>query len=95
MDINLLKRLAAKYIWWKTPDEAVLTPERVAAQVMDLGDYEDVQQLLETFGEAYLRRVLQKAEAGMFSSKSWAYWHYRLGVSEIGEVPALPQRRVA
>jgi hypothetical protein len=30
----LLRRLAEKYIWWQTPDEAALMPERVAAQVM-------------------------------------------------------------
>lgn len=27
----------AKYIWWKTPDEAVAFPERLVAQVMNIG----------------------------------------------------------
>ena len=30
---SVLRGLAAKYIWWKTPDEAMLYPERVVAQV--------------------------------------------------------------
>ncbi len=36
---ELMLRLAAKYIWWKTPEEAMLYPERVVAQVMDIGQF--------------------------------------------------------
>lgn len=41
IDPNTLKSFARKYIWWKTPDEAVALPERVIAQVMNIGDYAD------------------------------------------------------
>jgi hypothetical protein len=86
---------ARKYIWWKTPEEAVAQPERIVAQVMDLGDYDDVQSLVHEAGTAYLREVLRRAEAGQFNARSWTYWHYRLGLSDPGQVPALPERRVA
>ena len=33
------RQLARKYIWWKTPEQAVQQPLRVLAQVMDIGDY--------------------------------------------------------
>ena len=92
---DLLKRLAAKYIWWKSPEEACEAPNRIIAQVMDIGDYNDAQTLIAHIGEDHLRRVLVEAEAGLFSPKSWAYWHYRLGVSKAGEVPNLPRRLVA
>lgn len=95
MKTEILKRLAGKYIWWKTPEEAMKTPDRIVAQVMDLGDYDDVLVLIEVFGEGHLRGVLRNAEIGLFSSKSWAYWHYRLGLAVAGEVPGMPQRRVA
>ena len=95
MKTEILKRFAGKYIWWKTPEEAMKTPDRIVAQVMDLGDYDDVQALIEVFGEDRLRGVLQNAEIGQFSPKSWAYWHYRLGLAIAGEVPEMPQRRVA
>lgn len=88
-----LKRLASKYIWWKTPDEAVAMPERVIAQVMDIGDYADVQWLVSQVGDAVLRDVLVHAQAGQFGERSWAYWHYRLGLSNVDQVPALPVRR--
>jgi len=90
-----LKPLARKYIWWKTPDVAVTTPERVVAQVMNIGDYADVQSLALLVGDEVLREILTHAEAGQFNERSWAYWHYRLGLSSVGHVPALPVRRFA
>ncbi|HEU4785070.1 MAG TPA: hypothetical protein VFS83_17165 [Ktedonobacterales bacterium] len=92
---HLLSSWAARYVWWKTPAEALRYPERIIAQVMDIGDYDDVQKMLRAFGEATPRYILRHAEAGMFSSRSWAYWHYRLGLAAPGQVPPLPQRRVS
>lgn len=90
-----LKPLARKYIWWKTPEEAVAMPERVIAQVMNIGDYYDVQALASQAGDEVLRDVLTHAEAGQFNERSWAYWHYRLGLSSVDHVPALPARKFA
>ena len=90
-----LKPLACKYIWWKGPDEAVTMPERVIAQVMNIGDYSDVQSLVAQVGDEVLRNVLAHAQAGQFNERSWAYWHYRLGLSSVGQVPALPVRSFA
>lgn len=94
-DREMLKRFAARYIWWKTPEEAMEMPERIVAQVMDIGDFDDVRELAEAVGDEYLRRVIANAEAGMFSGKSWAYWHYRLGLAKAGETIATRERRVA
>ena len=92
---DILKPLASKYIWWKTPDEAVKMPARVIAQVMNIGDYHDVQQLASQIGDDILRDVLTHAEAGQFNERSWVYWHYRLGLSTLEQVPELPTRRFA
>jgi hypothetical protein len=61
---------------------------------MNIGDYDDVQQLVEGFGNHYLRQVLASVEAGQLNERSWHYWHYRLGMAKPGEVPPLPKRRV-
>lgn len=90
-----LKQLAAKYVWWKTPDEAMAWPDRVIAQVMDMGDYADVQILANQLGDDRLSDVLTHAQAGQFGERAWAYWHYRLGLAALGEVPKLPVRRFA
>lgn len=86
---------ARKYIWWMTPAEAITMPERVVAQIMNIGDYDDVQALATLAGDAYLRSVLRQAEIGQFTPRSWAYWHYRLGLAEPGHVPPLPVRTLA
>ena len=71
------------------------TPERVVAQVMNLGDYDDVQAVVVALGDEYLREILRKAEAGQFDERSWTYWHYRLDLAEPGAVPSMPARRTA
>ncbi len=92
---DVLKPMASKYIWWKTPDEALAMPERVIAQVMNIGDYDDVLALEAVVSEADLAQVLAHAQAGQFSARSWTFWHYRLGLSEVGQVPEMPVRRFA
>ena len=93
-DAEALKPYAKKYIWWKAPDEAVAMPERVIVQVMNIGDYDDVQSLAELVGDDILRRVLVHAEIGQFTERSWAYWHYRLGIAEAEILPPMPKRRL-
>jgi len=86
-------QLASKYIWWKTADEAAAMPERVMAQVMNMGDYADVQTLAHQVGDDALRQILVHAQAGQFGPRSWAYWHYRLGLADVEQVPPLPVRK--
>ena len=95
VDSASLHPFACKYIWWKTPEEALLQPERVIAQVMNIGDYDDVQTLDALVGEDVLREVLLHAEIGEFNERSWAYWHYRLGLAEWNTLPPMPTRKLA
>ena len=95
MDGDVLKRLASKYVWWKTPDEAVAMPERVIAQVMNIGDYADVQTLVHLVGDDALKHVLVDAQAGQFGERSWAYWNYRLGLASLDQLPSMPVRKFA
>jgi hypothetical protein len=88
----MLKRMAKKYVWWKSPEEAITMPERIVAQVMDIGDYTDAQELIGQVGEDALREVLRNAQAGQFRARSWHYWHYRLGMATLEHVPAMPTR---
>ena len=94
MNESLLREFARKYIWWKTVDEALVDPERITLQVMDIGVYEDIVRLLKATSEDYLRKTLLNAQAGALSARSWCFWHYRLGLAKTAaEVPPLPARR--
>lgn len=94
MDSKLIRDLARKYIWWKTPDEAMNEPKRVIAQVMNIGDYDDVQAMAHEVGDDTLRLVLTNAEIGQFNARSWAYWHYRLGLGTLDHLPPMPKRHL-
>ncbi len=94
-ELMTLRPFASKYIWWKRTDDAMVTPERVVAQVMNIGDYGDVQVVANSIGDNYLCHVLQHAEIGQFSARSWTYWHYRLGLVTPNEtMPEMPKRRL-
>ncbi len=70
-------------------------PLRVMAQVMNIGDYDDVQLLANQLADDALSNVIAHAEAGQFNDRSWTYWHYRLGLAALEQVPPLPVRRFA
>ena len=90
---HILRDFAARYIWWKTVDEAMQYPERVLAQVMNLGTYTDLGRLLTSWTPEELCHVLTQAEPGWFNERSWAFWHLRLAITPVnGTPPPLPQR---
>ncbi len=88
---KLLKRLRKRYIWWKTPG---IEPDedRIIAQVMDIGTYEDVKALEAEVGRMRIRQVLSAARPGWFSPRSWDYWHLTLGLAKFDEIPPQPER---
>jgi hypothetical protein len=90
----LLLELAARYNWWQSPEVAVKFPERIVAQVMNLGSFEDTRRMAEELGEDCLRAVLEHSEAGQLNARSWRYWHYRLNRAEPDQVPPMPRRRI-
>lgn len=86
--LNYLSVMAERYIWWKQADEALTQPNRVIAQVMEIGSTDDVILLLKKFQPLDLANVLSVAEQGWFSPKSWKFWH---NYCEL-ETPPLPER---
>ena len=94
MDLDGLALLAHKYIWWKSVDDALEQPDRIIAQVMNIGDFDDMLRIEALAGEEAMRTVLRQAEIGQFTPRSWSYWHYRLDMAAIDKVPALPARRL-
>jgi len=94
LDRDTLSFFAQKYIWWKSVEEAIKQLGRVIAQVMNIGDFDDIQALEMLAGTELLKKILNEAEIGQFSSRSWSYWHYRLDLAAVDEVPAMPARRL-
>jgi hypothetical protein len=63
---------------------------RLVAQAMQLGTWEDAHELLQLVGRDLFVEVLHAPPPGVFSAKSWTFWHRRLG---LGEPPELPVGR--
>ena len=92
---RLLRELARSYLWWLPPAQAGARPGLAITQTMELGDFADQRRLEAALGRERLALALRSAEAGRFSARSWAYWHYRLGLTTPGRLPPLPRRKLA
>ena len=91
---RLLGELARKYVWWLSPGQAAARRDLTITQTMELGDFDDQRRIEAALGRQGLSRELRSAAAGRLSPRSWAYWHYRLGLAAPGRVPPLPRRRL-
>lgn len=86
-----LAELARRLVWWQEPERTLARPERLVAQAMTDGTWEEVELVRQTFGEPVLRAVLTDPPPGVFDARSWNYWHLVLGM---WPVPPLPRRRL-
>lgn len=82
---------AELYIWWKPPSESMLYPQRILAQIMNIGFWEDWCKMSELFSDQNLQDVLDTAEIGQFNERSWHFWHNRLSG---GHIPPMPERKL-
>ena len=85
-----LDKLASRYVWWNSPEWAYEHPDIFLSNVMNLGNWDDIQSLRQAVGDRVLKQVLRAAPAGYFHPRSWDYWHVKLGIKPI---PALPKRK--
>ena len=83
--------IAARLFWWKSRTDALADPVRFAAQVMVLGNWEDVQTARQKLGDELFRATLAQAPPGVFDEPSWVYWHNVFGIAP---VPPLPTRNL-
>ena len=83
--------MARKYVWWQPAERTLEDPLLLLAQMMTLGTVDDVRWLLSLVSPSDLRRVLHDPPIGVFNRRSWNFWHLRLGLTP---VPELPTRRL-
>jgi hypothetical protein len=88
---NLLADLAARYIWWR--DEHAPSDDRIIAQAMNFGTYDDIRRLEAAYSPGELSAVMLRAQPGWISERSWEFWRGRLLVADAGPIPKAPPRR--
>jgi hypothetical protein len=90
---ELIAKLARKYIWWTPVGDAPPTPDRVIAQVMDIGGYDDIRRMETALGFERLADVMIAAAPGWISPRSWSFWRGRLARETRRTIPEQPPRR--
>ena len=90
---TLIAEFARKYIWWAPIGDQPHSEERVIAQVMDLGTFDDIRRLEKTVGYDRLADVMLRAAPGWLSYRSWEFWRGRLSRALGKSMPDKPPRR--
>jgi hypothetical protein len=66
---------------------------RIIAQAMNFGTFDDIIVLEQTIGKKRLVEVMLRAEPGWLSDRSWEFWRGRLSPAAGGGIPAEAPRR--
>ena len=98
---ELLRAIAAKYIWWGVPEDWDQYPERVVAQLMRYdagGEGEAVKRdqnaMEQALGRDALRYIIRNAEPGWFPEHAWRHWHVYLDLANGADIPPVPQKLI-
>lgn len=91
---QILERLAGRYVWWQPEYQTLAQPRRLLAQVMNMGDWRDVEQMRSVIDDDALEDVLATAQPGEFNRRSWNFWHLLLKQPHGSNLPPLPQRKL-
>ncbi len=82
-----------KYLWWEPVGGQPHSEDRIIAQTMNLGTYDDILLLEQTVGQSRLVEIMLRAEPGWLSDRSWEFWRGRLSSATEAAIPDKPPRR--
>jgi hypothetical protein len=89
----VIAEFGRKYIWWKPVGGQPHSEDRIIAQTMNLGTWDDTLLLEQTVGKSRLVEIMLRAEPGWFSDRSWEFWRGRLSFAMGVTIPDKPPRR--
>jgi hypothetical protein len=95
-DAETRRRLAEfgrTYLWWEPVGAGGHSDDRIIAQTMNLGTFDDIILLQQTVGASGLVDVMKRAEPGWLSDRSWEFWRGRLSYRTGETIPDEPPRR--
>lgn len=90
---TFLLKMADRYGWDMQRGDALANPDRIILRVLDIGALEDILACERIIGRGKLAEIVQGSDAGALRPKSWDFWHYRLGISDIASPPPPPPTR--
>lgn len=90
---DVVARFGRKYLWWKPVDGHSFSEDRIIAQTMNLGTYDDILLLEDAVGRLRLAEIMLRAEPGWFSDRSWEFWRGRFSHNIGAAIPDEAPRR--
>ncbi|MEA2820373.1 MAG: hypothetical protein QOJ86_2377 [Bradyrhizobium sp.] len=89
----VIAEFGRKYIWWKPVGGQPHSEDRIIAQTMNFGTWDDTLLLEQTVGKSRLVEIMLRAEPGWFSDRSWEFWRGRLSFATGAAIPDKAPRR--
>jgi hypothetical protein len=93
VSIDVIAAFRRKYLWWEPVNGRPHSEDRIIAQTMNLGTYDDILLLEQTVGRARLLEVMLRAEPGWINDRSWEFWRGRLSFATGASIPPEAPRR--
>jgi hypothetical protein len=93
VSLTVIADFGRKYIWWKPVGDQPHCEDRIIAQTMNLGTYDDILLLEQTVGQSRLVEIMLRAQPGWISDRSWEFWRARLSSATEAAIPDKPPRR--
>lgn len=90
---DVIAEFGRKYLWWEPVDGQPHSEDRIIAQTMNLGTYDDILLLEQAVGQPRLVEIMLHAEPGWISDRSWEFWRGRLSLATSMPIPDKPPRR--
>ena len=90
---DVIAAFGRKYLWWEPVGGTPFSEDRIIAQTMNLGTYDDILLLEQTVSKARLVEIMMNAEPGWLNDRSWGFWRGRLSFATGAEVPDQAPRR--
>jgi hypothetical protein len=90
---EMIAGVGRKYLWWKPAGGLPHSDDRIIAQTMNLGTYDDILLLEQTVGRARLVEIMRHAEPGWINGRSWEFWRGRLSFATGATIPDKAPRR--
>jgi len=90
---DVVAEFARKYLWWEAVGGQPHSEDRIIAQTMNLGTYDDILLLEEAAGNARLLEVMLRAGPGWINDRSWEFWRGRLSLATGASIPSKAPRR--
>jgi len=84
---HAIEDLARRYLWWQAIAAEGHSSNRMLAQIMRFGTYDDIRKMESIVHPDVLAEVMRASAPGWFDDRSWSFWRGRLSLWGASAIP--------